>query len=193
MTKKHSPRVELIEQVEHVLDVELIEQAEHVLDEVEDFWHELTEKKCLYSAVGAPRSGGFAIGGAVLVNPAHLANFLAENPSAKPLQLPRLDRRMLELVKMALGVLESGEPDEVGRFLAQSAATEKPSEERLEKAAEMVARGDLAAYDDGGRLFLIRDEDVDDFERDHPEAKRITSAEQVQEFVERLQKKLRMA
>jgi hypothetical protein len=127
------------------------------------------------------------------VHPKNLANFLAENRSAKPLQVPQLDRRMLKLVKMALAVLESGEPDEVARFLVENRNTEKLSEERLEKAAEIVARGYLAAYDDGGRLFLIREEDAQDFERDHPESKRITSAEQVQEFVERLQKKLRMA
>jgi hypothetical protein len=188
MTKKFLPTVEQIELVEHVLDVELIEQAEHILDGVEAVWHRVTKTLRSYSA----RDGG-----AVLVHPKSLANFLVENPNAKPVQIARLDRRMLEVVKTILQAIEdvkSGHLDEVARFLVESRNTEKPSKERFEKAAETVARGDLAAYyDDGGRLFLIRDEDVEDFERDHPEAKRITSAEQVQEFVERLQKKLRMA
>jgi hypothetical protein len=84
MTKKFLPRVEQIELVEQVLDA------------VEGTWHNLAKMLRAYSAKG----------GLVLVDPKNVASFLAENPSAKPLQLPRLDRRMLELVKMLLAELE---------------------------------------------------------------------------------------
>jgi hypothetical protein len=103
---------------------------------------------------------------------------------------------MLELVKIIFQEIEdakSGRLDEATTFLFDIRNTEKPSKERLEKAAQLIGRGDLAAYivDDG--LCVVRDEDVEDFEREHPEAERITSPEQVEEFTERLQKKLRVA
>jgi hypothetical protein len=168
MTKKHLPTVEQIEEVEDILD------------EVEGFWQDVSKMLRVYPAKD---------GGAFFVHPKNLANFLAENPSAKPLQLPRLDRRMLHLVKMIFDGIEdakSGHRDEVAMFLAESAATENPSKERIKKAAVMAARGDLAVYDKGdGLLCMIRDEDVEDFEHDHPEAKRITSPEHVEEFLKK--------
>ena len=141
--------------------VEQVEQAEDVLDEIEGFWHYLIKTFRVYSGKGD---------GAFLVLPKNLAKHLAENPNSKPLQLPRLDRRMLQLVKTILQTLEEGAPDEVTAFMANTAATEKPSKEHFEKAAAMAARGDLAVYDHTDRLCFIRDEDVEDFERDHPEA-----------------------
>jgi len=67
--------------------VEQIEQAEDVLDEIEGFWRYLTKTFHVYSAKDD--------NGAFLVLPKNLAKHLAENPNSKPLQLPRLDRRML--------------------------------------------------------------------------------------------------
>jgi hypothetical protein len=160
--------------------IEQIEQAENILDEIEGFWHYLTKTFRVYSAKDD--------NGAFLVLPKNVAAHLAENPNSKPLQLPRLDRRMLQLVKTMLQEIEdakSGRVDEVTAFMAASAATEKPSKERFEKAAVMAARGDLAVYDHANRLCMIRDEDVENFERDHPEAKRITTPEHVEEFMKK--------
>ena len=157
--------------------VEQIEQVEDILDEVEGFWRYLTKTFRVYSAKDD--------NGAFLVLPKNVAEHLAGNPNSKPLQLPRLDRRMLQLVKTILQTLEEGPPDEVTAFMVNTAATEKPSKEHFEKAAAMAARGDLAVYDHTDRLCFIRDEDVEDFERDHPEAKRITTPEHVEEFMKK--------
>jgi hypothetical protein len=168
MTKKHLPTVEQIEEVEHILD------------EIEGFWRYLTKTFRAYSAKDD--------NGTFLVLPENVAKHLAENPNSKPLQLPCLDRRMLQLVKTIIQECEdakSGRLDEVTTFMANTAATEKPSKERFAKAAAMVARGDLAAYDHADRLCMIRDEDVEDFERDHPEAKRIASPDDVEEFMKK--------
>jgi hypothetical protein len=164
--------------------LEQIEHAEHILDEVEAFWHAATKRLRAYSTKD---------GGAVIVHPKNLANFLAENPNAKSLELPRLDRRMLQLVKKVFQTIKSERPDEVSMFLSECRNTERPSDERLNKIARLVDRGDLAAYIVGDDMLMIRDEDVEDFERDHPEAERLRSVEQIEEFTERLQKKLRVA
>jgi hypothetical protein len=166
--------------------IEEIEQAELVLDQIESVWRWFGKKGRYY--VGA--NGGLA-----WMQPKQHAEYIAENPSAKPLELPPLDRRMLTNVKMLLQHAydrRDGKDDEVEDFVRNMCLTENPSDERRHKMMNMIVSGELAAYDRGDGICVVQDKDVEDFERDHPEAKRIASAEDAAEFIERMERKLRL-